>query len=75
MRTITPLKGKTMFPTLTIVFAVVSLFAIAKAAQYKTQIEKIQKSTWAVFDDMDSNKTSTETLDNLMRKIWHALYD
>ena len=64
-----------MFPTLTVVFAIVSLVAIAKAAQYKTQIEKIQKSTWAVFDDMDSDKTATETLDNLVRKIWHALYD
>lgn len=64
-----------MFPTLTIVLAIVSLIAIAKAAQYKTQIEKIQKSTWAIFDDMDSHKTATETLDNLMRKIWHALYD
>lgn len=64
-----------MFPTLTVVFAIVSFVAIAKAAQYKTQIEKIQKSTWAVFDDMDSDKTATETLDNLMRKIWHALYD
>ena len=52
-----------MFPTLTIVLAIVSLVSIAKAAQYKTQIEKIQKSTWAVF------------LDNLMRKIWHSLYD
>lgn len=62
-----------MFPTLTIVLAIVSLVSIAKTAQYKTQIEKIQKSTWAVFDDMDSN--ATETLDNLMRKIWHALYD
>ena len=64
-----------MFPTLTIVLAVISLVSIAKAAQYKTQIEKIQKSTWEVFDDMDSNKTATETIDNLMRKIWHALYD
>lgn len=64
-----------MFATLTVVFAIVSLAAIAKAAQYKTQIEKIQKSTWAVFDDMDSDKTATETLDGLMRKIWHALYD
>ena len=64
-----------MFPTLTIVLAIVSLVSIAKAAQYKTQIEKIQKSTWAVFDDMDSNATATETLDNFMRKIWHALYD
>lgn len=64
-----------MFPTLTIVFAVISLAAIAKAAQYKTRIEKIQKSTWEVFDDMDSNKAATETIDNLMRKIWHALYD
>ena len=64
-----------MFPTLTIVLAIVSLVSVAKAAQYKTQIEKIQKSTWAVFDDMDSNATATETLDNLMRKIWHSLYD
>lgn len=50
------------------------LFASAKALQYKAQIEKIQKSTWGVFDDMES-LSPTETLDNLMRKIWHALYD
>lgn len=50
------------------------IFASAKAVQYKNQIEKIQKSTWAVFDDMET-LSSTETLDNLMRKIWHALYD
>lgn len=64
-----------MFPTLTVVFGFVALVAISKAFQYKTQIEKIQKSTWGVFDDMDAGKTQTETLDNLMRKIWHALYD
>lgn len=64
-----------MFSTLTVVFAVVSLISISKALQYKTRIEKIQKSTWAVFDDMDSGKTPTESLDNLMRKIWHSLYD
>lgn len=63
-----------MFPTLTIVLAIVSLVSIAKAAQYKTQIEKIQKSTWGVFDEMET-LSHTETLDNLMRKIWHALYD
>nr|DAE96148.1 MAG TPA: hypothetical protein [Caudoviricetes sp.] len=50
------------------------VFASAKALQYKAQIEKIQKSTWAVFDDMET-LSPTETLDNLMRKIWHALYD
>lgn len=50
------------------------LFASAKALQYKTQIEKIQKSTWGVFDEMET-LSPTETLDNLMRKIWHALYD
>lgn len=50
------------------------LFASAKALRYKVQIEKIQKSTWAVFDDMET-LYPTETLDNLMRKIWHALYD
>lgn len=64
-----------MFPTLTVVFFIVSLVAISKAFQYKTRIEKIQKSTWGVFDDMDSGKTPIESLDNLMRKIWHALYD
>lgn len=50
------------------------IFASAKAVQYKNQIKKIQKSTWAVFDDMET-LSPTETLDNLMRKIWHALYD
>lgn len=57
-----------------IILSLLVIFASAKAYQYKTQIEKIQKSTWAVFDDMES-LSPTETLDNLMRKIWHALYD
>lgn len=57
-----------------IILSLLVIFASAKVYQYKTQIEKIQKSTWAVFDDMES-LSPTETLDNLMRKIWHALYD
>ena len=57
-----------------IILSLLVVFASAKAFQYKTQIEKIQKSTWAVFDEMET-LSPTETLDNLMRKIWHALYD
>lgn len=57
-----------------IILSLLVIFASAKALLYKSQIEKIQKSTWAVFDDMES-LSPTETLDNLMRKIWHALYD
>lgn len=58
-----------------IILSLLVVFASAKALQYKTQIEKIQKSTWGVFDEMETLSTPTETLDNLMRKIWHALYD
>ena len=57
-----------------IILSLLVVFVSAKAFQYKTQIEKIQKSTWAVFDEMET-LSPTETLDNLMRKIWHALYD
>lgn len=57
-----------------VILSLLVVFASAKALQYKTQIEKIQKSTWGVFDEMET-LSSTETLDNLMRKIWHALYD
>ena len=57
-----------------VILSLLVIFASAKALLYKSQITKIQKSTWAVFDDMES-LSPTETLDNLMRKIWHALYD
>jgi hypothetical protein len=57
-----------------IILSLLVVFASAKALHYKTQIEKIQKSTWGVFDEMET-LSHTETLDNLMRKIWHALYD
>ena len=57
-----------------IILSLLVVLVSAKALQYKTQIEKIQKSTWGVFDEMET-LSPTETLDNLMRKIWHALYD
>lgn len=66
-------KGTVMFIAV-VILSLLVIFASAKALLYKSQITKIQKSTWAVFDDMESI-SPTETLDNLMRKIWHALYD
>lgn len=62
-----------MFIAVNILSLLVILLS-AKTLLYKARITKIQKSTWAVFDDMES-LSPTETLDNLMRKIWHALYD
>lgn len=57
-----------------IILSLLVVLLSAKTLLYKARIIKIQKSTWAVFDDMES-LSPTETLDNLMRKIWHALYD
>lgn len=73
MRTNLSKKGTVMFIAV-VILSLLVIFASAKALLYKSQITKIQKSTWAVFDDMES-LSPTETLDNLMRKIWHALYD
>ena len=73
MRTNPSKKGTVMLITIIILSLLVVLLS-AKTLLYKARIIKIQKSTWAVFDDMES-LSPTETLDNLMRKIWHALYD
>lgn len=64
-----------MFKILTVVLVIVSLIAITKAVRYETRIKKIQRCAKAFFDDLDSGRTETKTVDDFLSEIRHALYD
>ena len=63
------------FAAFGLVMSIVGICAARKADQYKTRLDKIEKSTWNVYSDLSANKTYKETLDDLMKNINSAIHD
>ena len=63
------------FAVFGLIMSVIGMCSAHKADQYKTRLDKIEKSTWNVYSDLSANKTYKETLDDLVGNINSALHD